>query len=467
MLWVNFMHIYQPLTQKPYWVNRVTEESYRPLFQGFLKNPDLKSTININSVLVELLEENGHQDVIEAIHELLKRGQIELTGSAKFHPLMVYTPDYERRRQIELNDVSLRKYFGDYYQPRGFFPPEMAFDMDVAKTAKECGFEWIIVDELSFPGQAQPDHKQRYSVEGVDGLDIYFRERSSSWNILSGQIGTPDLLRKMLGARTADGSYLLTAMDGETFGHHRPGLQSLIFDLNQADELQTVLLSDLKDYFPDTKKVVPQASTWALMEKDLERKVPFSRWKDPDNEIHDIQWELTNHLIKLYEPVHIDQTPVKEDALDRALQSDQFWWASARPWWSIEMMERAAKNLYEAAKMAPEVKDADISKAEALYHKIIFTAFDWQRSGKVDEMARQEDEDIRQRTDQDIPKLPKEEVDKMIANLRKEMAQVAGKEEFERAAQIRDRIRELKEYADENIDIPRASQEGSQEWDVV
>ena len=61
----------------------------------------------------------------------------------------------------------------------------------------------------------------------------------------------------------------------------------------------------------------------------------------------------------------------------------------------------------------------------------------------------QEDEEVRQRTDEGMPKLPKKELTKIINNLKKELKSVADKQEFERAAQLRDRIKELETYADD------------------
>ena len=50
------------------------------------------------------------------------------------------------------------------------------------------------------------------------------------------------------------------------------------------------------------------------------------------------------------------------------------------------------------------------------------------------------------RTDQTLPKMPKEELLKIIATIRKEMLDVVSRLEYERAAQLRDRIRELESY---------------------
>ncbi len=458
MYWANFMHMYQPPTQKPYWVKRVADESYRPVFHGLLEHPSIKATININAVLVELLDQNGYQDVIADIRALLERGQIELTGSAKYHALLPFLPPTEIARQIRLNNESHRKYFGEAYRPRGFFPPEMAFSPELAAIIADEGYEWIIVDELSFPAGQKVDYSQRYTVEGLGDFGIFFRERQASWSILSGEMGTGKLLLESLGDRLKRNEYLLTAMDGETFGHHRPGLDKMLFEVTNQPELPTVHLSEVMELFDATISVQPIASTWALMEKDLERNAPFSRWLDPDNEIHSAQWKLLNLALKV--APHQNDT---EEPLDRAIHSDQFWWASARPWWSIEMIERGAKELYEVVANSDANAD-DKQTAKDLYQQIIFTAFDWQRTGRVDELSRSEDEELRQRSDANMPKLPRAEVDRMVGRLKEEMLRVASGQEYERAAQLRDRIKEVEQYA-ADVDAPTGTSAGTREWE--
>lgn len=469
MYWANFLHIYQPPTQKKYWVKRVADESYRKIFTGLKANPKAKLTLNINGVLLELLDACGYGDVIKDISDLIKRGQIELTGSAKYHALLPFLPETEIIRQVKLNEQTLKKYFGNKIKLRGFFPPEMAFDPKLVPVLAKLGYEWIIADELSFPRNTEMNHERIYMIAGIKPMKIFFRERRMSWIILSGQIGTGNLLVQSLEERLKQNEYLLTAMDGETFGHHRPGLENLLFEIYRSQDLETVKISDLIQLFPKTEMIKPVASTWALMEKDLEQNKPFSRWFDKQNSIHTAQWKLTNLAINIIETSENNKKYKKARAiLDEALHSDQYWWASARPWWSIEMIERGAKQLKDCLFfLAPEnakIKKAQI-EAQKLYEKIIFTAFQWQRSGMVDTLAHQEDEDVRQRTDVGLPKLPTKEVQKMIARLDLEMRSVAGREEFERAAQIRDRIAELKRYISGNSK-PKTTKEGDKEFDL-
>ena len=64
MIWANFLHIYQPPTQKEHWVKKIANESYRKLLKGFKKNPKVKVTLNINAVLTELFDKYNCRDVI-------------------------------------------------------------------------------------------------------------------------------------------------------------------------------------------------------------------------------------------------------------------------------------------------------------------------------------------------------------------------------------------------------------------
>jgi len=468
MIWANFLHFYQPPTQKPFWIHKITAESYRKILKGLIDSSEAKLTLNINGILLELLDEYGEDDIISTIKTLLERGQLELTGSAKYHPILPFLPDEEIIRQIKLNEETHQKYFGDLYKPKGFFPPEMGFTKHVAEIVAGLGYEWIIADELSFPRDKKSglNYSKIYTINGLDDFKIYFRERRMSWIILSGQVGTGNLLIQGLGNRLHKNEYLLTAMDGETFGHHRPGLDHLLFEIYNSSELKTALISELPAMFKNRESVEPLPSTWALMEKDLELRKPFSRWRDEENVIHKMQWELSDLAIKTIHNAANKKTVSYEDArraLDRALHSDQYWWASAKPWWSIEMIERGAKEFLNAISMTPGASETDKRQAKELYKNILFTAFDWQREGVVDALARSEDEEIRQRTDVGLPRLPKKEIDKIITNLKKEIKTLVQDEEYERAAQLRDRIKELERYSTET-EKARFSKEGSEEW---
>lgn len=451
MYWANFLHIYQPPTQKSFWVKKIANESYRKIVAGLMQNPKAKLTLNINAVLVELLKRDGCFDVVEGLRKLSERGQIEFTDTAKYHAFLPLLPESEIIRQIKLNHITNKKFFGKSYNPVGLFPTEMGYAPKMARVAKKLGYRWMIVDELAHPDHHNVNRETIYHLKNDPGLFFFFRERDISFRILSAQVGisvfSSRMLVEILGDRLKRPNYLVTAMDGETFGHHRPGLEQLLFDLYRVPEIQSVQLRELPDLFTKREGITPRSSSWALMQKDIERNTPYSRWNDTANPIHRAQWQLTNLAIRTVEALNQkSKTYAKARvALDRSLHSDQYWWASASPWWSIEMMEAGAKELRDVINLVPGLPKSTYATAQDLYQKIIFTAFDWQRTGKVENLARQADEDVTQRITTEMPYIPIAEFNRIVGNLERQMLEAAKNQEYERAAQIRERVKELNE----------------------
>jgi len=448
MFWANFLHIYQPSNQTKKILTNVTNQSYRKILAIIKNSPKAKLTLNINACLTELLMKNGFKDVISDIRDLVKKGQIELTETAKFHAFLPKLPENEIVRQIKLNHLTNRKYFGDIYEPVGFFPPEMAFTKKIAEIVKGLGYQWILADEASFLGE-DPDYSKIYKIKGLGDFKIFFRERETSFKILSAQLASGPILVTDLGERLKKHEYLLTAMDGETFGHHRPGLEKLLLDIYQSNELPTVTISELPKFFKE-EVCEPVQATWTLMHKDLARNVPFSRWDDPKNKIHQLQWQLTNLALKTVNSSKRKDLRKSRELLDRALHSDQYWWASAKPWWSLEMLEKGAKELMKTILFVPDADKKTKEKAQELYKNIVFLALDWQRYGIVEDLVKEHyDEEVALRLDTTAPYIPPEEFDKIIDHLKKQELEAAKIEEYERAAQFRDRIRELKAKREE------------------
>ncbi|MDE2019536.1 MAG: UvrB/UvrC motif-containing protein [Patescibacteria group bacterium] len=444
MHWASFLHIYQPPTQKEIWVRRAAGESYRKIVAGALRNPRARFTLNINGILCELLERFGGEDVLRDIRTLLHSGQIELTGSAKYHAFLPLLPEDEIERQIRLNEETLTHYFGDDWKKGGFFPPEMGYSKKVATVAARLGYRWMILDELAFPDGKERRTDRTYTIDGLGDFGVFFRERNLSFTILSAQIGTVPTILRYLGSRLDQREYAITAMDGETFGHHRPGLDVFLFELFAEPKLLPATLSDLRTLFPDRETIEPRDSTWAATKQDMENGTPFSRWDRKDNAIQQKQWELTNLAIAV---IHRNTAePQTRQLLDESLHSDQYWWASMRPWWSLEMIERGANELKTVILQSPNATPEEKTRAEELYRDIIYTGFEWQRSGLVDEISRREDEEVQERLEaKEKLFVTKEEYEHMISSLMEQMRLAAKAEEYHRAAMIQDRIRELVE----------------------
>ena len=218
--------------------------------------------------------------------------------------------------------------------------------------------------------------------------------------------------------------YMVTGMDGETFGHHRPGLQTLLTELLTSKDFDHKFFSELIGQY-EVEEVSPIVSTWASSQKDIEDQIQFISWDDPANEIHRLQWELFNLVLK--------SPDSNRELLDIGLASDQFFWASAKPWWSLEQIELGAWTLLSASHN---------EKTFDLYLKIIAKAFEWQRSGKVRELSHDMKEASR------IPFKDKTEKEPWVYNafidlMKGEMKKAAEKENYEEALLWRDAIWKL------------------------
>ena len=437
MYWINFLHIYQPYSQTNEILKRVVNESYRPLLRGFLEVPNLKVNLNINGSLTEILYKKGYKDVIETIKELSKRGKLEFTESANYHALLPFLEEKEIIRQIKRNNKVNKKYFGSEYKPFCLFPPEMAYGKRVAKIVSKMGYKMMIIDEISYDGgKSSPNNQFLYKVKGSSIIPV-FRERRVSNSIMSAVVRNKKDFLRVVG-ESKDNFYFCTAMDGETFGHHRPGLEKDFLNILNSKYPEQIFISQLLNLFKVKEEINLVNSTWASSKEDIERGVQFYSWKDPKNLVHKLQWKFLNYLLEITRSKKVSYS--KLNIVDEAVASDQFFWASGEPWWSIEMIEKGAFQLLYALKKITNNKE-EIEKGENYYKEILSIAFWWQREGKIEERSIKYKENVkipfRERTIED----GKPEVYNAFINMMKEkMKEAVQEKNFEKAILWRDAI---------------------------
>ena len=383
--WAPVFHFYQPPTQFPAVLKKICRESYRPLIDLLGEFDRARATVNINGALTEMLADCGHEDILAGLRDLAERGRIELTGSAMYHPILPLLPESEIRRQIALNQATNRRAFGDVYRPAGFFPPELAYGRSLAGPICDTGHSWALAGGVACPVEWPTRVVHRVAEEPQ--LAVLFRD-----DIISNRISFQsidgfafvDRLHAM--ARDGDRSarYVVTAMDAETFGHHHRDWERLFLAhvyaqldaeppaghagddrvaVNLAEqhrnllassapglgpELAVTTVSDVVTRFPHGRCVSPKASSWSTSGADLEAGVPYPLWDDPRNRVHALLWrhlrlgiELVEIVVRVTHPSDAHRhADIARGLLDRALHSCQFWWASRRPMWDINMIER-------------------------------------------------------------------------------------------------------------------------------
>jgi len=360
-------------------------------------HPQAKITLNINGTLTEQLHDFGYEDLIESITFLASRGQIEFTGSAKFHPLLPLIPEPEIKRQIKLNNETNQHFFGNLYEPKGFFPPEMAVSEEVLSVVKKMGFNWIIMSGIA---NILPDFPTNYISLHHNGLKLIFRDDYISIDCAFDKINNVDVfLNRLIYKNTNEDMHITLAFDGETFGHHvKHAINNFLiplFDkLPNRQDVKLCTVSEIVDKFPKGEKQIPRASSWSTMPYDIAHDVPFPLWFDPKNEIHREQhrffmYALTLiHLSAKYrESMDEERKRIFDNArnlLDRGIHSCSQWWASKRPWYSSDMILRGLNEVLMASVNAkrsipdniPDIKEAmelimkDMLKAQ---NKIVLT----------------------------------------------------------------------------------------------
>lgn len=398
MIFSIFLHFYQPAEQLEDILEMVAVQSYRPLLQGIKKSDRARITLNVTGSLLELFDKYKHYDILDMLRELGASKKIEFTGSAKYHAFLPLIPESEVVRQITMHNEASKFYLGNSYAPVGFFPPEMGYSPNLPKIVEDFGFKWVILDEIAAlnTNYVSGNANSIYKIKGSN-LAVFLRDRRVSNLIMSAVVRTQSSLEGALQQDLQENKYLIPGMDGETFGHHRPGLEQFLFDTLANEKLHFELLSNLPQHFQKTTELDLIASTWASSKQDIESATQFLSWKDPTNSLHAIQWEFLNFVIKEVYALdnNADFYEKVRKKLDIALASDHFWWASAKPWWSAEMIEYGAYSLLDTLYEIPNLSAEKISQGRKYYENIVSTAFNWQRTGKIRKMHKDQSDILR------------------------------------------------------------------------
>ncbi len=390
MYWASLLHIYQPPGQKKQIINQVVKESYEQILSILEARPKVRISLNICACLTEQLIEYGHQGVVERIKKLAEKGQIELTGSAKYHPILPLLPETEVIRQIKLNEDLNQKYFGKIWRskPKGFFLPELAYNKKTGRIIQSLGYQWIVLDEIARNGKfGQVLFNQVYETKDLfhgqkkPELKIIFRNRGLSLLFFGKWLDSLDKFFSAVKNDKRSSKFLITAFDGENLGHHRKHLAALWAKILDQPEIQTITYSDYLQFLRvrpaiDVIGVEPLPSSWSTEVKDLEKDIFYPLWQHPKNQLHRLQWQITNLVIKMMKESQDNPNYKKARGfLDQALASDQYWWASAKPWWNPGIIERGVQNFVQISRLleknvSPEIKNRIVKIARDIFNEL-------------------------------------------------------------------------------------------------
>ncbi len=361
-------HLYQPSTQDENVLRLVTAQTYRPLFELLLQHPQVKVVLNINASLTEQWKRVGEEEVLLLLKKLLKRQQIELTTSAKYHPLLSRLPLTEIKHQIYLNNESHYRLLDPDVKLKGFFPPELAFNSLVAQALSELGLQWVVLEDIAFPQPSQLNFNFFYQISETS-LKAFFRHKGLSLALAFGHFRKAAEFYQA--CKESDDAYALIALDGETFGHHHPEALFLLADIFALDLPWNTLTGLLEENKYPVQETTVLPSTWGMMKKEGQWRI-FPRWDNPHNPIHQRQWQLFYLALSLILRCQGTEEGYLETRIifDQAVQSDQFFWAAGDPCWHPGMVAKGADLLLEAIRRNPVVSKEEVIRGEILRQEI-------------------------------------------------------------------------------------------------
>ena len=264
----------------------------------------------------------------------------------------------------------------------------MAYDKKTAKIVESLNYQWLILDEIAYNGKiGQVDFNRGYQIKNLK-MKVVFRNRGLSDIFYTGWLNSEEKFYQALKNDKRSDKFLVTAFDAENLGHHKPGTEKIFESL--VKKVETITVSELIKEYKEKEIVEPISSSWSTREIEMREKISYPLWFHPKNKIHQLQWQLTYLAIKKVNKSKNDKNFEKaRELLDKALNSCQYWWASASPWWSLEIIKENAENFIKIFKIF-EKKDLKlIERAEKIKEKIIFLAKDWQESGLVEKIKNE------------------------------------------------------------------------------
>lgn len=370
MKWINFLHLYQPANTDALTIEEATEKSYKRIIRAIKENKNIKFTLNIQGCLFLRWEELGYIDLINDIAELVSDERIELTSSASDHALLPLITEEETKLQILENERILKLYIGEYYKPKGFFFPEMAYNSKVGKIVKEMGYEWIVLDEIAKNGKLNTNNFHKKYVDKETDLKVIFRSRKDSLSFV------PNIIKDQ---ETSDKELCITATDGELYGLRHIDHTGVFENLLKDTKLETKTIEEfIKEDRPEEKINLFDCS-WESTEEELKDGQPFILWSDRKNKIHKLLWQFAHHTIKTINSRKEDHNyKWARWHMVRGLASCTFWWAAARDFklfsaisWSPDQIERGINEMIRAIRSLESEDTRELKiEAEKMYIKL-------------------------------------------------------------------------------------------------
>jgi len=324
---VFLFHIYQPSWQDKSVVNDFYENNYLPLIHFFEENPEFKLTLNVAGSLTELLAKEKKFELFDRIRNLVRLGQLELVGSAMYHPLLPLVPEKEVIRQIELNEKINSKYFQEEWtmnqaSGRGFYIPELAYSNEIAKVIKDKGYSWIPVDKSALGFHSKVDWQDKY-IEENSGLQLFIRN-----TLIHNEETRINPIKETINlVFIEDGENEVSKVDKNNLWWN----ERLKDILGTNTDLNYYTVGSYLQSLGQVHKVKLGPSNWEITEEEYNKHSYYHIWDDKNNKLHQALWDFINKIIQLvYKKTEDKNYTYAREELDKAISSCTWWWVDGR-----------------------------------------------------------------------------------------------------------------------------------------
>ncbi len=367
MLWLNFIHLYQPANSHSERIKEATDKSYLRLTRLLEEHEDLHFTANISACLLERLRDEGYGDLLKRWQKLISAGRLELVGSAAYHAFLPLLPEKEVIYQIKRQEEITLDILGVNIKGGGFFLPEMAYTPALAKLVKGLGYDWLILDEASLPAGSLNNIGSAYLDENSK-LKVVVRQRDLS------NAYAPDLIQGLMEQVDAP-KLLVTATDAELYGlrHKDPTAE-----LEKMAGLPGLNSETISVFLAKANLVSAEfrSASWETNWQE-DNNQPFFVWHDRRNRLQLDLWKLVNIIIVAGNKYADDKNfSWYRWHLDRGLASCVFWWASGRDFfhnfgpkaWNPDEVENGLNDLVRAVR---SLEDESSRKEKIIVEKLV------------------------------------------------------------------------------------------------
>ena len=362
---VYLFHIYQPHWQTKEVLEDNYNKYYLPLLQVLETHPNYKISLNISASLTEQLVRENKTDFFDKVKNLIRKGQIELVGSAAYHPVLPLIPEKEIIRQIKLNDEINSKYFGSEWKRKGFFIPELAYSQEVSKIIKTLGFEWIAIDQTSV--EENIDWNNQY-IDKASGIKLLINNRV---------FYTPDE------HKFSHNKYNVLISDGENQINKEENDIDWTLYLKKTEPNSEYIYLTASEYLAEIENNKVEINTvngnWQLTKEEKEINSYYHLWKNDNEPIHKMLWELLYEVMKIVEDNTEDQNfNLARSELDKSLASCTWWWVDGRiNGYDPTAIELGARTMVNAMRSFWDIDTDTRIRIEKLYSELLFKV--WER----------------------------------------------------------------------------------------